>query len=248
MNFTDYLAGALARALEDERQRLDHGDLEYFNRLCRQGVYKNWSALDPKLFLKNYHRCVAAVAKKVAVVEKNWPKQVALFRHHDPARIVRERDVIWEEWKVDKCYLSPKMVEAVIATAELINCSWDDFKGRYLLLPKNPETESLKDWARAHAALDDLPMVGKATAWYLIRNLYGARVFKPDVHINAIASHFFPNVESPLDAMADAVRVQWKQVCHDDRFPTVHLGVVDYILWWYRAATGLPKIKVAATC
>ena len=79
-------------------------------------------------------------------------------------------------------------------------------------------------------------MVGNATAWYLIRNLYGAPFFKPDLHINAIEKHFF--CSGNLNEMSAAVRQLWPKVCTDSRISPVHLGVVDYILWWYREETG----------
>jgi hypothetical protein len=237
----NYLRAAFARALEDSEKERDHGDLMYFNEVCRRGVSHNWSVLDPVQFLSAYHRCIAAAAKQAAVVEKNWDRQVALFRRHDAARIVADEDKIWEEWEQDKCYLSPRMVGAVITTAALIDRSWSSFKSEYLLLPGNPESESLEDWYPAHAALDYLPMVGEATAWYLIRNLYGAPVFKPDVHIWAIAHHFFPDAKSPLDSLSRAVRELWREICLDYRFLPVHLGEVDYIMWWYRQNTGLPE-------
>jgi hypothetical protein len=248
MHFRDYMQAALTRVLEDEKAGVENGDLAWFHGLCQRGVRRNWSELTPKAFLQHYHRCVAAVAKKVAVVEKNLPDQNALFRHHDAGRIVREQDAIRAEWGKKKCFLSPAMVRAVITTAGLVDRSWDDFKSEYLLLPGNEEAESLQEWRPAHVALDRLPMVGEATAWYLIRNLYGARVFKPDVHICAIAWHFFPDAASPLDAMSKAVKSHWAEVCQDERLLPVHLGKVDYVLWWYRASTGLPEQAVAATC
>jgi hypothetical protein len=230
MDFAVYLRIALARALEDAEKGHDNGDLEYFNKLCRRGVYRNWLALDPVQFLKDYHRCIAAVAKRAAVVEENWDRQVTLFRNHDAARIAADQDTIWDEWEQDKCYLSPRMVGAVVNTATLLTRSWADFKSEYLRTPPNPETESLRDWYPAHAAIDRLPMVGEATAWYLIRNLYGAPVFKPDVHICAIARHFFPHAEFPLDAMSEAVRELWGQVCREGCFLPIHLGEVDSVV------------------
>lgn len=93
-------------------------------------------------------------------------------------------------------------------------------------------------------------MVGQATAWYLIRNLYGAPVFKPDIHICAIASHFFPETDDPLSAMSAAVCDLWENVCEDKRFLPVHLGETDYVLWFYRRRTGLPKLgaTISAFC
>jgi hypothetical protein len=165
-------------------------------------------------------------------------------------RIVAEKKIIRAEWKKERCYLHPKMVKAVIGTAELIASGWDEFRKEYLCLPENPETDSFTEWKEAHAALDRLPMVGEATAWYLIRNLYGVSVFKPDVHILAIARHFFPKAASPVDAvnaMTRAVRRLWPVACDDKRFQPVHFGEVDYILWWYRSQTGLPKSSAGST-
>ena len=96
----------------------------------------------------------------------------------------------------------------------------------------------MEDWLSAYSALDRLPMVGDAIAWYLIRNLYGAPFFKPDLHINAIKRHFFGNGD--LNEMSATVRQLWPQVCTDSRLARVHLGVVDYVLWWYRMNTGRP--------
>jgi endonuclease III len=141
------------------------------------------------------------------------------------------------------------MVEAIFGTAELMVArTWESFKAEYLLLPPNPQSESLTDWRPAHAALDSLPMVGEATAWYMLRNLYGAPVFKPDVHICAIAKHFFPQAEAPLEAMTVAVRELWEHVCQEKRLLPVHMGEVDFVLWWYRQSTGVPEVAVVASC
>jgi hypothetical protein len=130
------------------------------------------------------------------------------------------------------------MVNAIISTAIEMREGWDAFKKSNLLLPGNAESESMDDWWDAHSALDNLPMVGEAIGWYLIRNLYGAPFFKPDLHINAIAMHFFG--EAGIPAMSVAVRELWPQTCSDARFEKVHLGVVDYMLWWYRQTTNDP--------
>src|SRR5262249_47056961 len=127
---------------------------------------------------------------------------------------------------------------AVIDTAAKVAAGWDAFKAEYLLLPDDPEAETVDAWWAAYNALDRLPMVGDAIAWYLIRNLYGAPFFKPDLHINPVAAHFFGHGE--LNEMAEASRRLWPEVCHDSRLLRGHLGEVDYVLWWYRQATGLP--------
>jgi hypothetical protein len=248
ISFADYLKAAWTEVQNAAESRKDSGDLKYFNELCRRGVRANWSNLESSTFLANYHRCIAAVNKNVSVLEKFLPKQVELFRCHDLARIIVEQDLIWSEWQREKHYLSPNMVQAVIATSELIkNRGWERFRSDFLLLPEYPQTENLGDWIPARKALDGLGMVGQATAWYLIRNLYGAPVFKPDIHICAIANYFFPEADDPLSAMSTAVCELWGNVCEDRRFLPVHLGEVDFILWWYRQATGLPKILAPAS-
>jgi hypothetical protein len=240
MRFHDYLAAAWAKARQEAEE------IEFFHTLCRTGVSENHQKLEQLRFLEAYHRCIAVIAKRADVVEMHWDNQVVLFRNHDVSRIVHEQARIRREWSNKKCFLSPKMVDAMIRTGKLLDESgWKVFKARYLLLPENPESESLEDWAPAHGALDILPMVGNATAWYLIRNLYGARVFKPDVFICRITDHFFPGAKSPWDALAQAVHEAWDQVCHEDRFRPVHLGEVDYVLWWYARKTGLPSSNKA---
>ena len=76
------------------------------------------------------------------------------------------------------------------------------------------------------------PWLEDAIAWYLIRNLYGAPFFKPDLHIRAIEQHFFGNGD--LGELSARVRQLWPKVCRDSRLAPVHLGVVDHVLWWYR--------------
>ncbi|SRR5713226_6843775 len=246
MNFEDYLRKAVARVKEDARKKQENGDLNYFINLCRTGVKKNWESLDRTKFFETYHRCIAASGKKVSTLMKYLEGQATLFRHLNPSLIKRDRREIRREHRRTPCYLSPRMVEAMIKTATLIMARpWPAFKAEYLLLPKNAETESLDDWRPARAALKRLPMVGDANGWYLIRNLYGARVMKPDVWIMRIAKRFFPHAKSPPDALAEAVRRSWNRVCPNE---PVHLGKVDYILWWYSQATGYPRTKVQVTC
>lgn len=245
--FVDYLKDAWIRARLDADSGDDNGDLEYFNHLCRRGVLANWSALEPKDFLETYHRCIAVISRRVAVVERFLPSQVILFRNHNAASIVSEQKTIWDEWSKERRCLNAEMVNAMIETSKLIDGRWDEFRRKYLPMPENPESGSLDDWWRVHIALDSLRMVGPATAWYLIRNLYGAPVFKPDVHICAIANYSFPDADDPLSAMSDAVCDLWESVCDDKRFLPVHLGETDFILWWYRQATGLPKIQAPAS-
>ena len=159
IGFADYLKAAWAEVQKAAENPDDNGDLGYFSRLCRRGVLKNWSALEPSGFLGTYHRCIAVIAKKASTVERYWDDQVALFRNHDPARIVAEQESIWEEWKTRKCYLNSKMVNALTVTSGLINSGWEEFKDEYLPIPKDPESKSLGDWQECHSVKPQLLVV-----------------------------------------------------------------------------------------
>ena len=56
-----------------------------------------------------------------------------------------------------------------------------------------------------------------------------------------ITAHFFGR--GRLVEMTEVVRELWPQVCHDKRLKPVHIGVADYMLWWYREKTGEPPEK-----
>lgn len=127
--FSAYLKAAWAEVQKAAENGDDNGDLGHFNRLCRCGVRTNWSDLDSESFLHNYHRCVAAVAHNISVLERFWQKQVELFRFHDVARIVSEQEAIWSEWQKEKRFLNSRMVQAVLTTSELIKeRGWEEFK------------------------------------------------------------------------------------------------------------------------
>jgi hypothetical protein len=237
--FAVYLKAALAQALHDEATGADNGNLNWIHTLARRGVRTNWSNLTAEAFLEQCLWCVGSIQKDYAAHERNFPSQVALFRQCNPDEIARQANQIREDWAKSKCYLSGSMVDAVLHTAMLIAAGWEAFKRQYLLLPRNPEAETAAAWADGHRALQRLKMVGPAIAWYLIRNLYGAPFFKPDVHINAIVNHFFG--PGQLQTLEGAVRRLWPTICADRRFSRVHLGEVDYFLWWYRQATGEPR-------
>jgi endonuclease III len=239
-SFANYLKEAVHRAISDEKTEADEGNLRWIIDLARTGVLKHWTELTPKRFLEQYLWCVGSIAKDYATHEKYFQAQVDLFRRCDAARIVAEVGAIKAEWDINKSYLNTKMVEAVIATARKVASNWEAFKAEYLVLPDDPEAQTLDEWWPSYSALDRLPMVGDAIAWYLIRNLYGAPFFKPDLHINAITGHFFGT--GKLHELAQAVRQYWPEVCSDERLKPVHLGIVDYILWWYRQATGEPNV------
>jgi hypothetical protein len=238
-SFSAYLKSAVDLALRDEKEQTDNGNLKWIGELARRGVKRNWSDLTPERFLEQYLWCVGSIQKKYWVHEKHFPLQVELFRQCKAADITRDAAKIRDEWAAKRCDLNTRMLNAVIDTAAKVARDWDGFKSEYLLLAENPESELLDDWRSVYAGLDRLPMVGDAIAWYLIRNLYGAPFFKPDVHINAIVRHFFG--AGRLHEMSDAVRKLWPTVCRDTRWPAVHLGVADYVLWWYRQSTNDPR-------
>jgi hypothetical protein len=168
-----------------------------------------------------------------------WDRQKALFRGCDAGRIVSEAVQLRSEWENSKCFPNKKMVDSMLfVSAFIVAEGWDTFKRKYLPLPSDPEAETAEGWSDAYWLLDQFPLVGEAVAWYLIRNLYGGPFFKPDVHILAIAQHFFPDETAPVDALAVAARQEWPTACTDARLQPVHLGVVDYVLWWYRRSTG----------
>jgi hypothetical protein len=233
--FRTYLKAAVDRALEDEHTGEDSGNLQWIHNLARRGAEKNWKALTPKGFLEQYLWCVGGIQKRYKVREAHFPLQVKLFHSCDATAISHHETAIRASWRKDKCDLNSRMFEAVISTAKEVAVDWDGFKDKHLL---DPRSESMDDWWGVYDALDRLPMVGDAIAWYLIRNLYGGPFFKPDVHITAIADHYF---NSRVDAMSQDVRKLWPQVCSDSRLKSVHLGEVDYILWWYRRITGDPR-------
>jgi hypothetical protein len=236
--FGAYLKAALELALRNEYEGEDDGNLQCIHERCRRGVQTNWIALTREQFLAEYLWCVGSIRKKYPVHLRHYPKQMKLFHQCKAARIVADADAIRASWTNDRCDLNKRMFDAVMAMSADLAQGWNAFKRDCLLLPSNPETDSMDDWLVAFTALDHLPMVGPAIAWYLIRNLYGGPFFKPDLHINAIVKHFFG--EGKLDAMAAAVWRLWPQACSDKRFQQVHLGEVDYMLWWYRRATNKP--------
>jgi len=236
--FRAYLKKAVDRALKDEAEGNDNDNLKWFSELARRGVHRSWDDLTPEHFLEQFLWCVGSIQKRYATHERHFPDQMVLFRKCNATAIAHDAEKIRAEWAAKKCDLNGKMLQAVIATATKMAGGWDTFKAEYLPLPTNPESESLDDWWAAYSALDRLPMVGWAISWYLIRNLYGAPFFKPDLHINAIVKHFFG--PGKLTELSSAVRDLWPKVCADPRWPMVHLGVADYMLWWYRQSTNDP--------
>lgn len=238
--FGNYLERAVTLALADE-DKDDGGSLKWMLDKANQGVVKNWTDLPPEDFLAEYLWCVGSIRKKFTTHKKKYPEQQKLFLQCDPRKIALNADSIRSTWKVSKCDLNSRMFEAVVTTAVMMADDWQAFKKQYLLLPENPESDSLDDWWPAYSALDSLPMVGPAIGWYLIRNLYGAPFFKPDLHINIIVAHFFG--PHKLVEMTSAVRQLWSGICSDRRFERVHIGVVDHMLWWYRQKTGDPPVS-----
>ena len=241
MNFEVYLSHALDRAKSDEANRQDDTNLQWVNSHCRRGVKVNSARITEASFLEDYLWCVGSTQKDYAVHSRFWKDQIVLFRECNAARIVADSSEIRSEYEKSKCYLSPKTVDAMLETANRITSSgWDQFQARYLVLPREPEAETPAAWNPTYRALRELKEVGHVISWYLIRNLFGGPFFKPDIHIKAIADHFFPDQKDPLEYMGSEVRRVWPQVCSDSRLLPVHLGEIDYILWWYRRSTGVP--------
>ena len=241
MTFREYLQAAHDRATQDQASRADHGELHTIHERCRRGVQANWEALTAASFFTQYFWCTGSAGKRYEVRLQYLDAQVELLRGLDPAAVARDGDLIRAEWKEERRYLRPEVVEAIIQVAGQLS-DWDKFKESYLLLPDNPETGLTTDWLAAYWRLRKLPWVGFATSWYLIRNLYGARVFKPDVHILDITEFFFGPEALPQGALAQAVLQYWPEVCSTPELLETHLGEVDYVLWWYRSWTKLPLL------
>lgn len=246
MTFQQFLSAALQRALDDERGGRDAGEFAETRRLCRAGVLSNWTALTGPRFLEQALWCVASQSRKYSVHLKYREDQITLFRGCDPDQVVADAEAIRSEWATYKRAMSLKMVDAVIAIArEIVELKWETFRGYYLELPADPETESAADWATVLGRLSTFDRVKRATAWYLLRNCLGARVFKPDVHINDITHRFFgPGATADVDLVA-GVHEHWPAVCQDARLLPVHIGEVDYILWWDAQARAAERRRVA---
>jgi hypothetical protein len=241
--FQVYLRAALTTALTDWADRSDGGQLEGIHRLCRRTVLDNWSGLTPMTFMREFLWCVGSAQKIYDVrLKYYWPDQLRLFRNGDSDRIARERDEIRKEWALKKCYLSRDMVESVIEAATKIYISgWDGFRANWLLLPADPESEREEDWRGVHTQFCKFREVDEANAWYLVRNLYGGRFLKPDVHILGVARHFFGHGAHPLAALRTEAKRLWLSVCQDARFLPLHLGELDYMIWWHKRKHGLPR-------
>jgi hypothetical protein len=239
--FRNYLKKALSFVLQAEKDKRDKGDLQSIHQVCRGDNKTKLAALTPQAFLENYLWCIGSIQKKIRVHEAHFPEQMELFRQCDAQRITQDAAAIREEWQGEKRDLNGRMVEAMVATAaKLVAQGWDAFRKEYL---PEPPVECPDDWTAACNALDQLPMVGPAIAPFLLRNLFGAPVLKPDLHIVAIAAYFFGDEAAPVQALINAIEENWDTVCTDQRFLPVHLGEVDYILWFYRQATGQPKVS-----
>ena len=52
--FPAYLKNAIDRALDDERENKDNGELKWFLGLCQNGVRQNHENLSATTFLSNY--------------------------------------------------------------------------------------------------------------------------------------------------------------------------------------------------
>ena len=241
MNFESYLVAAFDRSLQDETLGTDDGNMDFTNKLCRAGVRRNWEQLTAYRFVHEFLWCVGSAQKPWERHVQFFQLQEKLFRDFCANAIVAEERQIRREWESRKCDLNLKMVNSVIRVAvEIVASGWENFKEKRLLLPNDPETLDSDDWKLSLRQLKGFPQVGEALSLYMLRTFYGAPFFKPDIHILAIADHFFGNHRRPIMAMTDAVRQLWPKVCTEPRFLPVHIGEVDYILWWYRRSTGQP--------
>lgn len=249
--FRDYLSRAASFSIDAYESGADKGALN--RRLLRleHSVEENWAAVTPAQFMQDYIFCVGSIQKKYArrMDDRRGPSyrqlQLALLRDGDPGRITNEAHEVRAEWKARKVDLSPKMVDAALDTASRIaRLGWPRFKSEYLQLPIDPTSQKSADWNSVFAALKRLPMVGKAIAPYIVRNLYGGAFFKPDVHIEAIAMHYFGGDADRIDQMTRASKALWPTVV-PTRAPAAarepNIGIVDYVLWFYRQATGAPE-------
>lgn len=253
MTYSSYMATALEHSIQRALARTDNGEFMDIVSVCTVGAESARAGLFPDRFVRQHLWCTGSQRKDYGVRMMArpggsfWQRQLRLFRDGVPAAIVTEEDEIRSEYEDDNRYLAPKVVDAVIEVAtEIEQQGWAAFRDTYLCLPADPETEALEDWLPTVRALDSLPWVGPTSAWYLLRNLLGAKVFKPDTHILAIAWHFFGEQDDPLAAMAEATRTLWPSICEDQGVAgdvaCPHLGVVDFILWWHRRETGEPSL------
>lgn len=217
-------------------------DFDEFEQRCRRGVAANHAALDASTFMRQVIWTIGSTQKRYEVRMQYWEAQQALFRAGDPDAIRDEEKAIRAQWKKAKVYLGPKQFEAIVAIGKIVaKTSWKPFKQRYLLLPQDPATESCAAWSDAHWALRELPQVGYAIGYYLLRNLYGAPFLKPDVHILAIANSYFGDAADPLAALQFELHKCWDDAsARLPRLRPIHMGICDYVLWWYRQRTGLP--------
>ncbi|MCK6529724.1 hypothetical protein L6R50_19935 [Myxococcota bacterium] len=251
-SFTEYLEAALDHALSTSDNGTDGGELEDVVALCAAGVATNHAGLTGQNFLRQFLWCVGSQQKNydVRMSERPggsfWAQQQAIFHDCDPGAVVAHARVIEASLEAERRYLSPAMVSATLSVArQIVDLGWPVFRDRFLPLPSDPQSQDLDDWLPLVWRLDELPRVGPTTGWYLLRNLLGAPVLKPDIHILAIAWHFFGDQPRPLQAMIARTREVWPQVCRrreaEARVLCPHLGVVDFILWWYRSQTGHPE-------
>jgi hypothetical protein len=252
--FEDYLRATLLFALDAEATGKDNGAMRRHLDRVKRGVEANWAAITPESFLRDYLFCVGSIQKKyqrrmdTSLGPSYWERQLKLFRHGSANSIVLEEHAIRSEWAAAKVDLSPKMVEATLDTArQIVDLTWPRFRAEFLRLPANRRTEDSRDWQPTFEALRELKMVGKALAPYLVRNLYGGSFFKPDVHIVAIAQHYFGDMPDPVTRMAVAAKQAWPSIvpstAHAD-LQLGNLGIIDYLLWFYRQAWQVPRVQV----
>jgi hypothetical protein len=189
--FEKYLKDAVEEAKRMAADRTDDDNLAAIHKACRKGALNNWKALTARDFLECYLWCTAGIRIRAGALGKKWHRILRLFRECKPLVVVRDQRKIKGEWRKDKLGLNEKKVNAFLTTATKVSKGWDAFKKRYLPEPPRPESEISDDWLYVFDALDQLPLVGEAVGWYLVRNIYGGPFFKPDTHIRCITHHYF---------------------------------------------------------
>jgi hypothetical protein len=194
--------------------------------------------LTGKDFLEAYLWCIAGIRIPATSLAKKWDRILSLFRKCEPKIVAREGGKIKDKWRQEKLGLNEGKVDAFLQTATDVAEDWDVFRDKYVPEPPKPDSEQTEDWQSVFSALDQLPFVGAAVGWFLVRNVYGGAFFKPDTHLVCIAQHYF---NGDLEAMAMELRRLWPAVCSDRRFHPVHIGEVDYFVWNYRRMTGKPE-------
>jgi hypothetical protein len=152
--FEKYLGAAVRMALKRAARRQDDGALWRINKLCRQGVKRNWESLGEREFLAGFLWVVGAIQKPIAQHERYYPLQLKLFRRCSAPAIVRDRALILNHWQTTCCDMNRRMVDAMLVVSSRIATEgWERFKRASLPLPDDPEAEYPEAWRVTYAAL-----------------------------------------------------------------------------------------------